>query len=87
MVQIKDTIKTNWNVITGGPSSGKTTTINLRDDAQGNVIQHRSDHEGYRQRKSQGKCPADLADAPAGEGFDPDHPCRGESECFQRDTV
>jgi len=41
MVQIKDTIKTNWNVITGGPSSGKTTTINLlRHKGYKTTIEH-----------------------------------------------
>lgn len=28
----KDAIKTNWYVITGGPSTGKTTTVNLLHD-------------------------------------------------------
>ena len=31
MEQSKNIIETNWYVITGGPSSGKTTTINMLD--------------------------------------------------------
>jgi predicted ATPase len=29
MIEVTSDVKTNWYVITGGPSSGKTTTVNL----------------------------------------------------------
>ena len=31
-IDVNSKIKTNWYVITGGPSSGKTTTVNLLKD-------------------------------------------------------
>lgn len=50
----KNTISTNWHVITGGPSSGKTTTVNLlREKGYKTTIEHARHY--IDTMKSQGK--------------------------------